>query len=78
MNVERSKCVSACCACALQVCVGHALYLRVRSRVNCWIPNHLTKDNKSVRKRTCEELLKMYDDDYFLPLMITVDEKWVY
>lgn len=47
-------------------------------RVNAWLPHNLTNENKAARERICGDLLNMFEENNFLPRLITVDETWIY
>lgn len=47
--------------------------------VSCrWVPHELSEDNKMCRLRICNELLVSYNENNFLPQLITGDETWIY
>ena len=56
----------------------HLVAMGHRFLVNTWVPHTLSEENRTVRVRICNELLRMHKTNDFLHQLITVDEIWIY
>jgi transposase len=43
-----------------------------------WVPHKLSDFNKSYRVTVCERLIQLNDLENIIPLIVTMDEKWIY
>ncbi|XP_071036401.1 histone-lysine N-methyltransferase SETMAR-like [Parasteatoda tepidariorum] len=51
--------------------------LGLTSKLDIWVPHVLSEGNLCHRVDVCDSLLKRHENDQFLKLIITGDEKWI-